>query len=522
MVEGDRGMEQVKKLVSARLRSQATGPHPDADTLSAFAEQTLSDGERSQVFAHLANCRDCREVLYLGLLDSAAPQKVLSFEGRRASRFAVRWGAVAVAIAVAAVLFVGTRRNSNVALYKQQTPEKAPATTTAELKTPGELRDILASRDDRAKANSPRADGNKIIPTPKHMTAKPSAKFDFDQTDQVRMAPESHPLENDKFIAQDRNVNGLAKVQPGAVAAAGTGAAVGGSIRGQNAIQSNTTSGQSQAALAQMAQANLAGTIVDGSGAVIVNANITMDGPLGSRQTQSDVRGQFLFDRLIPGAYSLKAEAPGFKTTQTQQVAVAVGKPSALQMKLEPGSVSETVEVSSAAKPAEVSADERSTSTALLQSAAAPAPQSTTSAVSNTRANEKQADLARKKTTASYEVSAARMFSSPLQWTLSPSGAIQRSFDSGSTWQIVPVGKGAFRALSAAGADVWAGGNAGMLYHSSNSGQTWARVKPAAPGRKLEADITRIEFSDSLNGTVGTAGGEIWITSDGGHSWTVQ
>jgi photosystem II stability/assembly factor-like uncharacterized protein len=84
------------------------------------------------------------------------------------------------------------------------------------------------------------------------------------------------------------------------------------------------------------------------------------------------------------------------------------------------------------------------------------------------------------------------------------------------------VGKGAFRALSAAGADVWAGGNAGMLYHSSNSGQTWARVKPAAPGRKLEADITRIEFSDSLNGTVGTAGGEIWITSDGGHSWTVQ
>ena len=93
----------------------------------------------------------------MGLPDSAVTQKVLSFEGRRASRFAVRWGAVAVAIAVAAVLFVGTRRNSNVALYKQQTPEKAPATTTAELKTPGELRDILASRDDRAKANSPRA-----------------------------------------------------------------------------------------------------------------------------------------------------------------------------------------------------------------------------------------------------------------------------------------------------------------------------------------------------------------------------
>jgi hypothetical protein len=88
------------------------------------------------------------------------------------------------------------------------------------------------------------------------MTAKPSGKFDFDQTDQVRMAPESHPVEDDKFMVQDRNLNGLTKVQPGAVAAAGTVSAVGGSIRGQNAIQYYTTSGQSQAALAQMAQAN--------------------------------------------------------------------------------------------------------------------------------------------------------------------------------------------------------------------------------------------------------------------------
>src|SRR5260370_33623726 len=68
-------------------------------------------------------------------------------------------------------------------------------------------------------------------------------------------------------------------------------------------------------------------------------------------------------------------------------------------------------------------------------------------------------------------------------WTLSPQGAVQRSDDNAKTWQLVSVATGAtFRALSAIGSNVWAGGKAGALYHSTGFGQTWTQVEPAAGG----------------------------------------
>jgi hypothetical protein len=41
------------------------GHHPDADQLSAFAEQVLPDHERLETLAHLAECADCRQVVFL-------------------------------------------------------------------------------------------------------------------------------------------------------------------------------------------------------------------------------------------------------------------------------------------------------------------------------------------------------------------------------------------------------------------------------------------------------------------------
>ena len=42
-----------------------SGMHPDADSLTAFAEQLLSPDERDQVLAHMAACGRCREVVFL-------------------------------------------------------------------------------------------------------------------------------------------------------------------------------------------------------------------------------------------------------------------------------------------------------------------------------------------------------------------------------------------------------------------------------------------------------------------------
>jgi hypothetical protein len=102
-----------------------------------------------------------------------------------------------------------------------------------------------------------------------------------------------------------------------------------------------------------------------------------------------------------------------------------------------------------------------------------------------------------------------------LDWGLSPNGDVQRSFDFGKTWQIVPVADGSpFRAISSVGNDVWVGGNAGALYHSPDAGQSWTKIVPVSSD-----DITHIEFSDPQNGLLNTANGQSWSTSDGGRSW---
>src|SRR4051812_22182503 len=40
------------------------GTHPDAEVLTALAEQLLSDAERKDVLAHMAVCGRCREVVF--------------------------------------------------------------------------------------------------------------------------------------------------------------------------------------------------------------------------------------------------------------------------------------------------------------------------------------------------------------------------------------------------------------------------------------------------------------------------
>jgi hypothetical protein len=103
---------------------------------------------------------------------------------------------------------------------------------------------------------------------------------------------------------------------------------------------------------------------------------------------------------------------------------------------------------------------------------------------------------------------------SPVSWSLSPNGDVQRSIDSGRTWQSLPVAGSPFRAINALGNDIWVGGNAGALYHSADAGQSWTKISPVSTD-----DVTHIEFSDAQNGLLNTANGEVWTTSDGGRSW---
>jgi photosystem II stability/assembly factor-like uncharacterized protein len=139
----------------------------------------------------------------------------------------------------------------------------------------------------------------------------------------------------------------------------------------------------------------------------------------------------------------------------------------------------------------------------------------------------------------------APMAANNILWAITPTGALQRSFDGGSTWinvnptssaptaaatssssspasrsvKMMPAAPTVFRAVVANGVDVWAGASAGLLYHSTDSGDHWSRVTPFASGSQLTGDIVGIQFSDTQNGKVSTSAGEVWTTSDAGHTW---
>ena len=109
------------------------------------------------------------------------------------------------------------------------------------------------------------------------------------------------------------------------------------------------------------------------------------------------------------------------------------------------------------------------------------------------------------------------------RWTLSSDGTLQRSLDSGRTWQTIPVSsRTIFRALYAAGFDIWVGGAAGSLFHSSDAGQHWTQVRPVVNGQALTDDIIGVEFRDALHGKLTSSIQETWITSDAGQTWQKQ
>ena len=70
-------MPELPNLLRQRLAATETGEtqaHPDADTLTAYMEQSLPPAESKTVVAHLAVCEPCREVVALSQAVMAQPE----------------------------------------------------------------------------------------------------------------------------------------------------------------------------------------------------------------------------------------------------------------------------------------------------------------------------------------------------------------------------------------------------------------------------------------------------------------
>jgi hypothetical protein len=104
-------------------------------------------------------------------------------------------------------------------------------------------------------------------------------------------------------------------------------------------------------AQAQLTNGDVIGTVTDTSGAVIPGAKVTLTntGTKVAAATTTNGTGDYTFNLLNPGQYTVTVEAKGFKKLVIPGFALAAGDRLRDNEKMEPGNVTETVEVSSAA-----------------------------------------------------------------------------------------------------------------------------------------------------------------------------
>jgi hypothetical protein len=99
---------------------------------------------------------------------------------------------------------------------------------------------------------------------------------------------------------------------------------------------------------AQVATGTIAGVVEDSGGGILPGVSVTLEGErlIGGTRTQAtDPSGAYRFDRLLPGSYNLKFEMPGFKSIERRDIVVSASFTATVNMKLEVGSLQETVTV---------------------------------------------------------------------------------------------------------------------------------------------------------------------------------
>jgi hypothetical protein len=467
-------MQNLPKIVAKRLQSLPAESHPDADLLTAFAEQSLTRAERDQVVEHLARCGDCRETLSLALPPQVESQGLADsslnwFRGTLLRGSALRWAAVAASVVL--IASIGTlqfRRQQGRELAVNVFQAKQAIATPAQSSQPSSQAAVpqAGAQEDKLAVPRPQAD-----------------------------------LSDNKAVRSEGAI-----VLPGANSALANRAAIG-------------------------------GPIVRSAPSPVLNPAPRHDSVIGGTPAPLPAAGQNLSPAPVPQTVEVVSASPTEAQSETAQVATQSSAQSQAHGEF------------TRHETAEQSADR----------------------VGKAKPASAQASLAMAPPSLHSEPLLMKSLAAP-RWTISATGALQRSFDGGQTWQDVNVTANdsaldrpqraqmmtvevqadltseaqpepqieakkqakskekqsapvpaIFRALSVSSnaAEVWAGSSGGALYHTTDAGNNWARVLPAA-GVNLTGDIVSIQFFDPRKGTVTTSTAEVWTTPDAGQTWHKQ
>src|SRR5947209_7050353 len=102
---------------------------------------------------------------------------------------------------------------------------------------------------------------------------------------------------------------------------------------------------------AQETRSTISGHVYDQQSAHIVGAKVTvMNTDTGSvTQLVTNDTGFFEAPLLVPGQYKVSATAPGFKTSLRDNIVLQISQTLSVDLKLDIGTVNETIEVTAAA-----------------------------------------------------------------------------------------------------------------------------------------------------------------------------
>jgi len=478
-------MEKVPQIVRERLRVAApVVNHPDADVLTAFTERSLPEPERAIVLEHLARCGDCREVVALALPESmpVTAQTAPSRTGWLPWP-ALRWG---IALAgVALIASVGIVQYHRVA--SANLAQNAQVTTQA--------------KNEVTLPISPPAISAPAVKEPPFTVAGK-------QENRVPSATLANSDVNGPVARLKKTLRDQAPA-PGFVASGGAAAGT------------------------------LGGPLSHGPKAAYQNQ--FNQSQFNQSQTQNNA--------FVANALPLPAAAPRAAPTgaQAAQVQVEAAAP-AIQVQN-----AEAKHLDLSNQPISTEPDNDGYAEARVE---------------KSKSGETAVTIGPTKVLASSTPSGNRPFdylSMSPRWAITSSGTLQRSYDQGASWQDVPVKSGPggavagmmmvareavapsqpaapakakdaaeakqssasetpilFRAVAAIGNEVWAGGTAGRLYHSSDAGSHWVQVVASSGNVALSGDIVSLDFSDAQHGRVTTSNREVWLTSDAGQTWRKQ
>ena len=421
-------MTEVPKIVHDRLR--ASGPqgsasaqaHPDADVLTAFAEQALSASERDGVLEHLARCGDCRELLALALppADIVAAPIAATAAGKamvwNVAWPTLRWAALAAGVAVAAaVLLVHPGQLNQVALPSANRTAVAPSGPQ-----------IATSPAASSPVATPSTDQLAVLAKTEEPQPKPELRASKKlKTGQAAMPP--HPAEYGMLLADNKDNRKDSSQADKAPAAPSAGA---------RAFNYEASAGRG------------------------ANETIEVSGATGAVETESS---------------SLKAMAQN-------EMPVVKAKPA----------------------PAGIEGNR-------LQKAEAPSAPGI--AMLQTRNV-----MSMSKSAAKLTSSASPALAHNVTWAIT-AGVLQRSLDSGQSWQEALRADHPLLCYASRDQDVWAGGQAGTLFHSADSGVTWLQVQPSIEALPLTSDITHIDVRGAAEVVISTSHHEIWSSADSGKTW---